>query len=135
MNNPSCAEATALIAGLLVGFVDIRSVWSLDHAPESTGARQTGSKLLIFADAATLRRLHNAPLWPRVELFVVTDGDAVESAWHGEQVRGSLARWAWQQTSANEAFYDEARWSEDGTTVVRVRRRAQLVWRTSAEQK
>jgi hypothetical protein len=132
MNNPSRPETAALVAGLLVGFLDIRSVWSMDHEPDGTAAPAKQPRLLIFADSATLRRLHNAPPSLRIELFVVTDGDSVESAWHGERVRGSLARWAWRQTSPNEAFYDEARWAEDGRTVVRVRRKAQLLWQTPA---
>jgi len=132
MNNPSRPETAALVAALLVGFLDIRSVWSMDHEPGGTEAPQGRSRLLIFADTATLRRLHGAPHSRPVELFVVTDGDSVESAWHGERVSGSLARWAWRQTSPSEAFYDEARWAEDGTTVVRVRRKAQLLWQAQA---
>lgn len=134
MNNPSRPETAALLAGLLVGFLDIRSVWSMDHEPDGT-APPGQPRLLIFADTTTLRRLHSAPHSLRVELFVVTDGDSVESAWHGERARGSLARWAWRQTSPSEAFYDEARWGADGTTVVRVRRKAQLLWQTPAGQK
>lgn len=128
MNNPRRPETAALVAGLLVGFLDIRSVWSMDHEPRGTQAPRGQPRLLIFADTATLRRLHGVPHSLPVELLVVTDGDSVESAWHGERVRGSLARWAWQQTSPTEAFYDEARWAEDGKTVVRVRRKAELLW-------
>jgi hypothetical protein len=135
MDNPGCAETEALVAGLLIGFVDIRSVWSMDHEPAGADGARQRPRLLVFANTATLHRLHGVPRVAGVEVFVVTDGDCVQSAWHGERVRGSLARWAWQQTSANEAFYDQARWAEDGTTVVRVRRRAQLVWRTPDEQK
>ena len=112
MNNPGCSEAAALVAGLLLGFVDIRSVWSMDHEPA----------LLVFADTATLHRLQSLPQVAGVEILVVSEGDAVQS-------------WAWRQTSASEAFYDEARWSEDGTTVVRVRRKAQLVWQRPADAK
>ena len=55
---------------------------------------------------------------------------------HGSARRCTfLARWAWRQTSANEAFYDEARWAEDGKTVVRLRRKAQLVWQRPAGEK
>ncbi len=135
MNTPACAETAALVAGLLVGFFDIWSVWSMDHAPEGTDAARSQPRLLVFADTATLRRLQSAPHTPGVEVLVVTDGDAVESAWRDEQMHASLARWAWRQTSANEAFYDEARWAEDGTTVVRVRKKAHLVWQRPAGEK
>jgi hypothetical protein len=135
MNNPACAETAALVAGLLVGFLDIRAIWSMDHEPEGTDAPRLRPTLLVFADTATLRRLHSTPHMPGVEVLVVTDGDAVESAWQRAQMHASLARWAWRQTSANEAFYDEARWAEDGKTVVRLRRKAQLVWQRPAGEK
>lgn len=135
MNTPACAETAALVAGLLAGFLDIRSVWSMDHAPEATAAARAKPRLLVFADTATLRRLQSAPHTPGVELLVVTDGDAIESAWRSEEMRASLARWAWRQTSADEAFYDEARWAEDGTTVVRIRKKAQLVWQRPEGEK
>ena len=135
MNTPTSGETAALVAGLLVGFLNIRAVWSMDHDPEGIDAPRAHPRLLVFADIATLRRLHSHPQTVGVELLVVTDGDHVESAWHAEEVHGSLARWAWRQTSANEAFYDEAQWAEDGTTVVRLRRKAQLIWQTPAHQK
>lgn len=107
----------------------------MDHAAEGTDGPHTQPTLLVFGDTATFRRLQSAPHTPGVKVLVVTDGDAVESAWHGEQKQASLARWAWRQTSANEAFYDEARWAEDRATVVRIRRKAHLVWQRSAGEK
>jgi hypothetical protein len=135
MNTPAGPETAALVAGLLVGFLDIRSIWSMDHEPEGTDAPRTQPRLLVFADTATLRRLHSTPHTPGVEVLVVTDGDAIESAWQRAQMHASLARWAWRQASANEAFYDEARWAEDGASVVRVRRKAHLVWQRAAGEK
>ena len=118
MNNPACAETAALVAGLLVGFLDIRAIWSMDHEPEGTDAPRLRPTLLVFADTATLRRLHSTPHMPGMEVLVVTDGDAVESAWQRAQMHASLARWA-----------------EDGKTVVRLRRKAQLVWQRPAGEK
>lgn len=111
MNNPGCSETTALLAGLLAGFVDIRSVWSIDHE----------AALLVFADRATLHRLQLSQV-AGVKILGVSEGDAVQS-------------WAWRQSSASEAYYDEARWAEDGTTVVRVRRKARLIWQRPADAK
>ena len=123
MNNPGCSEAAAaLVAGLLVGLLDIRSVWSMDHEPAGPHVARERARLLVFADTATLHRLHSVPHVAGFEVLVVTDDDAVQS-------------WAWRRTSASEAFYDEARWAEDGITVVRVRRKAQLVWPTPAGAK
>ena len=104
-----------------------------DSGGEDPGFRGSGPDIAAAAAALrrecpTLRRLHGAPHSRPVELFVVTDGDSVESAWHGERVSGSLARWAWRQTSPHEAFYDEARWGAEPGAVVRVRRKAQLLW-------
>ncbi|HJV12225.1 MAG TPA: hypothetical protein VJ690_12055 [Burkholderiales bacterium] len=122
MNNPGCSEAAALVAGLLVCLPDIRSVWSMDHEPAGAHVPREPARLLVFADAATLHLLQSVPRVAGVEVLVVTDDDAVQS-------------WAWRRTSASEAFYDEARWAEDGITVVRVRRKAQLVWPTPAAAK
>ena len=108
---------------LLAVCLDIDSLWSLDHA----GA---GSRLLAFADERTLRRLCASEHLhiPDVEFLVVVDGDAFASAWGPSRVSGSLARWAWRQASAHEAYYDESRWSADYTSVVRIRRKAFLTW-------
>lgn len=37
-------------------------------------------------------------------------------------------RWGWRQTSAREAYYDESRWSGNDGAVMRVRRKAFLIW-------
>jgi hypothetical protein len=110
--------------------LDIASVWSIDHDPgEAVGLVQR--TLLAFADQATLRRLRESEHLhsPHVNFLVVVDGDAFASAWGVSRITGSLARWAWQQTSPSEAFYSESRWAGDERTVVRVRRKAFLVWR------
>lgn len=121
MNPPTSSETAAVVAGLLVGFLDIRSIWSIERDC-------AGVSLLVFADHTTLERLHKCPRAPGVNLFVVTDGDSVLAAWSASAPPGSLARWAWRQTSTHEAYYDEARWGTDPGAVVRVRRRAQLLW-------
>ena len=102
------------VAALLADFLDVRAVWSIGHEPAAAAAACVDAVFLVFADARTRERLekHSAP---GVRLIVVTEGDL----WHS----GS----AWHQTSAREAFYDEAHWVSGGD-VIRVRRKAHLVW-------
>jgi hypothetical protein len=130
---PSAAtDVTAFVSRVLVSCLEIQAVWSIDHRPdESRPAAQCG--LLAFADAPTLERLRRCEHLHRVdvEFLVVIDGDLFESAWGPRKLSGSLARWAWRQISPHEAYYDESRWARsegDPGTVVRVRRKALLVW-------
>lgn len=123
--------------GLLASFLDVRAVWRIGLDPDAAAPGAERVTMLVFADAATLQRLHKST--PRVaglDLLVVTDGDAFESAWGLRSAPGSLGRCAWRQTSSSEAFYDESHWSDgaDGGTVVRVRRKAVLVWRAADRQ-
>jgi hypothetical protein len=115
-------ETSELAARLATYCLDIRSVWRLEHA------------LLVFADERTLERLRKtAELHrPDLDVLVVTDGDRFETAWGPCKLSGSLARWAWQQVSPDEAYYDESRWADalgKPGRVVRVRRKAILLWR------
>ena len=123
----------AFLSRVLVSCLEIRSVWSMvlgGDDPEQTASQY---ELLAFADPMTLRHLRNLEDLHRtdVELLVVVDGDRFESAWGPRRLSGSLARWAWRQTSPCEAYYDESRWLDDrsdGGAIVRVRRKALLVW-------
>ena len=110
--------------------LDIASVWSIDHDPSEAVEGLVQCTLLAFADQATLRRLRESEHLhsPHVNFLVVVDGDAFASAWGATRVSGSLARWAWQQSSPIEAFYSESRWAGDERSVVRVRRKAFLIW-------
>ena len=128
------AARAALLNTALASCLDIRAVWSIDHEVNEVSAPPGQLKLLVFADAATCARLHRSrPAGNAViQLFVVIDGDAFESAW-GSVRSGSLARWAWRQTAPGEAFYDEAQWDGDACRVVRVRRKALLLWRQEKE--
>lgn len=131
------ADITAFVSRVLVSCLDIRSVWSMDHCPDEPWLTAAQYELLAFADAPTLQRLRRADHLHRadVEFLVVTDGDVFESAWGSRRVSGSLARWAWRQISPHEAYYDESRWAQrDGNAggVLRVRRKALLVWQASA---
>lgn len=119
----------SFFSAVLAECIDIRALWSLDHDPADAQIARAPFTLLVFADAATLQRLQRypRPRDERVSLFVVTDGDFFEDAWDAG-ISGSLARWSWRQVSAGEAFYDQARWSDDRSGVVRVRRKALLVW-------
>ena len=135
---PECPMGTSLTAAvnaLLASCLDIRAVWSIDHEVNDTGACAEQVKLLVFADAATRARLHRSgPAGNGVaQLLVVIDGDVFESAWGPAVHSGSLARWAWRQTAPGEAFYDEARWDGYARGVMRVRRKALLVWRQERE--
>ena len=111
--------------------LDIAAVWSIDHEPGEAAEGLVQRTLLAFADQSTLRRLRDSEHLhsPQVNFLVVVDGDAFASAWGVSRITGSLARWAWQQTSPTEAFYSESRWAGDERSVVRVRRKAFLVWR------
>ena len=118
------------VAALLANFLDVRSVWSIGHEPEAAAPANADATLLVFADAATLERLQKSPEPSVLELFVVTDGDLYQSVGHPSHAGGSLARAAWRQTSAREAFYDEAHWASGSDTgaVTRVRKKALLIW-------
>ena len=130
--NVTQPDLPAFLSRLLVGCLDIRSVWILDHASarDAPGAQQ----FLVFADRAGLQRLRAcAGLRDLgVEMLVVVDGDAFESAWGSAS--GSLGRWAWRQVSPEIAYYDESKWAgQDGRgEVVRVRRKASLMWHSQA---
>jgi len=128
------AARAALLDTALASCLDIRAVWSIDHEVNDVAAPAGQLKLLVFADAATCARLHRSRPADNVvaQLFVVIDGDLFESAW-GSARSGSLARWAWRQTAPGEAFYDEAQWDDDACRVVRVRRKALLLWRQERE--
>lgn len=114
------------VAALLVDFLDVRSVWSIGHEPAAGAAACADATFLVFADERTLAQLRKSPA-PGVRLLVVTDGDLFQDVAPLNALCGSLARAAWQQTSVREAFYDEAHWADAGD-VVRVRRKALLVW-------
>jgi hypothetical protein len=114
------------VATLLADFLDVRSVWSIGHEPADAAALDANATFLVFADERTLARLRKSPALG-AKLLVVTDGDLFQDVARLNAIGGSLARAAWQQTSAREAFYDEAHWADAGD-VVRVRRKALLVW-------
>lgn len=126
-------ELPPFVSDLLLCCLDIRSVWSLDHRPGETPLQPATRQLLAFADRMTLRHLRKREDLHRTDvgLLVVVDGDAFENAWGPSCLSGSLARWAWRQVSAHEAYYDEARWvtpDANGGNVVRIRRKALLLW-------
>ena len=122
------------IQRLLASVEGIRSIWSIGHAPGASSDEAAPRRLLAFASAEVLERLRKCEDLhaEEVELLVVVDGDAFASAWGATMWSGSLARWAWQRTAPGEAHYDESLWAERGArggNVVRVRRKAFLVWR------
>jgi hypothetical protein len=118
---------------VLAACLDIRAVWWIDHAAAAPSPDAARQRLLAFADASVLRRLRMRDELhvPDIEVLVVVDGDAFDSAWGPSAFSGSLARWAWRQATPSEAYYDESRWAQSGDgsrAVERVRRRAFLVW-------
>jgi hypothetical protein len=130
-DRPAVAPAPSL-SELLRDCPAIRALWSLDHPPGDTGLPPGRSRLLAFADLATLRHLRMREDLHRtgVELLVVLDGNRFESAWGSCRRSGPLGGWAWRQTSARVAYYDEVRRNErggEGGNVVRVRRKALLL--------
>lgn len=126
----SPTDVSTFVARVLADCLDIRSIWSIGHDPDEVAPRGGVAELLAFADRATLAHLRrNANLHSEtIELLVVVDGDLFENAWGVQKLSGSLARWAWRETSAGEAYYDVAHWAEAGA-VIRVRRKALLIWR------
>jgi len=126
----SPTDVSTLVARVLADCLDIRSIWSIGHDPDEACPRVGAAELLAFADRATLARLRRSSNLhsETIEFLVVVDGDLFENAWGVQKLSGSLARWAWRETSANEAYYDVSHWAHAGA-VIRVRRKALLIWR------
>jgi hypothetical protein len=127
-------ELSALVSSVLARCLDIRAVWSVGHADLTLDTADSVRELLVFADRATLQRLRKSDHLhlAGVELLVVFDGNQFENAWGRRRLSGSLARWAWRQVTDELAYYDESKWADherDGG-VVRVRRKAVLIWRS-----
>jgi|SRR5687767_3508448 hypothetical protein len=131
-------EIAQFIPRLLQCCLDMRFVWLLGQDELAVRNCVPRWELLAFADALTLERLRKADALHRedIDVMVVTDGDAFHNAWGRRRLSGSLVRWSWQQSSSEEAFYSEARWAGPGNegNVVRVRRRAVLVWSRAPER-
>lgn len=126
--NLTASDLPVFLSRALVGFLDVRAVWMLDCATARDAS--AGHELLVFADPAGLQRLRACDDLrdAGVEMLVVVDGDAFESAWGSAS--GSLGRWAWRQVSPEIAYFDESRWAGRDIPggVVRVRRKAALIW-------
>jgi hypothetical protein len=132
VKQPGSAPAE-FMCRLLRDGIDIEAVWSVGHSAEPDDDELGKNELLVFADRPTLERLRKCDgLRERdVALLVVTDGDSFENAWGEEHPSGSLARWAWREGTAGQVYYDESRWAaepDEAGSVVRVRRKAYLVW-------
>ena len=131
---PETAELSSFVSRLLRHCLDVRAVWSVGHDQLATEAPHEGREILLFADRATLDMLRRSEHLHQhdVQLLVVIDGDHFENAWGPQMISGSLARWAWRVTGPDMAYYDESKWADregDGSAVVRVRRKAFLLWR------
>jgi hypothetical protein len=129
--SPSVAEAVAVsqscesfVRTVLSSCLDIGPVWSIGHQPGQDENLCGGLQLLAFGNAAVLERLRRSDRLhrPDIEFLVVVDGDRFVAAWGEALWSGSLSRWAWRQTAPREAHNVES------GMVVRVRRRAVLVW-------
>jgi hypothetical protein len=129
----SPAELSAFVSRVLARCLDIRAVWSVGHADRALSSPDSACGLLVFADRPTLQRLRKSDYLHRadVELLVVFDGNQFENAWGQQRLSGSLARWAWRPVTDELAYYDESRWADHEAAggVVRVRRKAVLIWR------
>jgi hypothetical protein len=113
--------------------MDIQAVWSVGHGVDNDPRDDDLTELLVFADRRTLEQLRKRDDLhePGVAIFVVLDGDLFETAWGAQRLSGSLARWAWREVAPGQAYYDESHWAAgaaEAGTVVRVRRKAYLVW-------
>lgn len=130
-------EISAYLGQMLQYCLDIRFVWLIgqDQGVPHTAPRW---ELMMFADSPTLQHLRKADRLHRadVDVLVVTDGDRFESVWGPRRLTGSLVRWAWRQGLAGEAFYNESKWAAGGNDggVVRVRRKAVLLWQSGARR-
>jgi hypothetical protein len=115
--------------------IGIQAIWSVGHSPKSDARPGGVAELLVFADPRTLERLRKCDELQEagVSVLVVTDGDSMEAAWGTKRLSASLSRWSWREVAPGEAYYDESRWAGDPASVVRVRRKAYLLWRRGSE--
>lgn len=132
MQATAMTDVSDFLRRVLVRGPDIRAVWSIGHAHEIIPRPAVG-ELLVFANETTLRLLRKCDYLHHsdMEVLVVVDGDRFESAWGNRALVGSLARWAWRQVGPDLAYYDVSSWADSGRNagrVVRVRRRAELIW-------
>lgn len=124
---PPLQELEALVRAVVTRCLDVRAVWSIGN-----------DEVLVFADRPTLLRLRECDdlRRPEIDVLVVTDADAFETVWGKRRLSGSLARWAWRQVSADLAYFDESLWAgkegHPGDDVVRVRRKATLLWQSGS---
>ena len=130
----AAAGLSAFVSRVLARCLDIRALWSIGHADLALARPDSAGELLAFADRPTLQMLRKSDHLHRadVELLVVFDGNQFENAWGPHRISGSLARWAWRPVTDELAYYDQSRWADherDGR-VVRVRRKAVLIWRS-----
>jgi len=130
-------DLSAFVSRVLLHCLDIRAVWCMRQDAPAAAQAALEHELLAFADPLTLQRLRQCDDLHRndVDLLVVVDGDRFENAWGPRKLSGSLARWAWRQVSAELAYYDESTWDDRvgaPGSVVRVRRKAMLVWQARA---
>jgi hypothetical protein len=128
----AAAGAADYLQRILLCCPSIRTVWSVGHEGSQRAAQPSGD-LLLFADPLTLHTLRKSDGLHRtdVQILVVFDGDRFESAFGPQGISGSLARWAWHAAAHDVAYYDESRWAHPegaGGAVVRVRRKAFLIW-------
>ena len=128
------AELSRFVSSVLIHCLDIRAVWSIGYADAVPQLQARLHELVIFANALTLQRLRKSDHLHRadVQALVVIDGEQFENAWGAERISGSLARWAWRQDGPALAYYNESKWAQGGEAgvVVRIRRKAVLVWRS-----
>lgn len=118
--------------------MDIQAIWSVGHNADNEPRGSGAAELLVFADRRTLEQLRKRDDLhePGVAILVVIDGDLFETAWGAHRHSGSLARWAWREVAPGQVYYDESRWAAgpgEAGGVVRVRRKAYLLWTRAAE--
>lgn len=136
VTTPVPAELSRFVSSVLVHCPDIRAVWWSGDSDTAADLLPRLHRLVILADTPTLEilrkseRLHRAD----VQALVVFDGNQFQDAWGPDRAAGSLARWAWRQDEPHVAYYSEAKWAHGNRAagvVVRIRRKAVLVWRSA----
>lgn len=116
---------------------DLESIWLIGSRANGMATESSDWDFVAFGTRNTLTFLRGATLLHRekTDFFVVTNGDDFEAAWGERSKTGSLSEWEWEQLSASESEYTQAKWveREDGSRVKLTRARATKVWPQSQD--
>ena len=125
--SPEISEYANRLANACTG---IGAIWLIGSRANGVAKDASDIDLLVWGDALTLECLMSNEHLHRNDVdCLVLVGVKFENAW-GKRKSLSLADIAWEERSASEALYTEAKWSdrEGSTGVVSRRRKAVRVW-------